>query len=171
MRKSSSTPMLLAVAGVAIGAMVLLNVVQYQNRPKTPQELAAEDEERMAKSGQPTPSPPPNRNDPAAKLVALGPDATIGPKDATKKLTLGYYWTPEVQGTPMRVYGPIEMIEKMGRSATGISIRVVNLDLPGAPKVPPGIAFNGKILAPLRPEGGFEPKMIQEVLPRIMQSQ
>lgn len=170
MRKSSSTPMLLAVAGIAIGAMVVLNIIQYENRPKTSQEILAEEQEKGATpppNGRPT--PPPAKDDAGVKLVALGPDARIGPADARKILTLGYYWTPEVQAEPMRVYGPIEMIEKMGASQ-GIAIRVVALDLPNAPKVPPGISENGKVIAQLRPEGGFEPQAIQEVLPRLMQS-
>jgi len=166
-RRPSNTPFYVAGA-IALLGIAGMNYVQYQNRPKSNAELNAEDAEREARNPKKPETPPPGANDPGAKLAALGSVGMVGSPAAPKQLTLGYHWTPEVQSNPMRVYGPVEMIAKM--NSQGVAVKVVCLDDPDAPKVPEGISFRGQSLVPLRPQGGFEPEMVQQALPRLMQS-
>lgn len=167
-RRPSNTP-LIAGAGIVLALGVGLNFAQYQARPKTQYELRdeAEAEARKAEKTPEAAPPPPAAASPSNKLVELGPDSRIGPPTAEKTVVVAYHWTPEVQAEPMRVWGPVEMLEKMAKS-NNAAIRLVNLDHPDAPKLPAGISMKGSVMVPLRPEGGFEPKLIQEAVPRMM---
>jgi len=166
-RRPSNAP-LFAGIGMILGLAAILNFAQYQARPRTQNELRdeAEAEARKNETKQ-AEAPPPAQAGPSNRLIELGPDSRLGPPTADKVFTVGYHWTPEVQGEPMRVWGPIEMLEKMAKS-NNIALRLVNLDNPDAPKVLPGISYKDRLVVPLRPEGGFEPKLIQEALPRLM---
>lgn len=172
MPNRSSAPVLIVGLVIAVGAMALLNNAQYQNRPKTMQELQAEDEAQSKAHEQEHDRKPPGAKTAVAtaadKLVELGPDTTLGPESAKKQVTIGYNWTPEVQADPMRVYGPIEMSLKMSRGE--LKVRVVNLDAPGAPAVPPGLSVDGKVVARLRPAGGFDPGEMQRAFGEAMKS-
>jgi hypothetical protein len=172
MSKRSSAPVLAAVVVVAVGGMALLNKSQYDNRPKTMQELQAEEamkappdthEADRKPAGVKTGAP-----SPGDKLIDLGPDAVVGEAKAPRTMTIGYRWSPEVQADPMRVYGPIEMVTKMSQG--GVKIRVVNLDAPGAPAVPEGLSSEGKVYVRLRPEGGFDPQEMQKAVGEAMKA-
>lgn len=166
-RRPSNAP-LFAGIGLILGLAAILNFAQYQARPRTENELReeAEAQARNGEKGQPA-APAPAQAGPGNRLIELGPDSRLGPPTADKVFTVGYHWTPEVQGDPMRVWGPIEMLEKMAKS-NNVALRLVNLDNPGAPNVPPGISYKGRLFVPLRPEGGFEPTAVQEAVPRMM---
>ncbi len=165
-RRPSNVP-LFAGIGMILGLAAVLNFAQYQARPRTESELRDEAEMEARKNAPDQEAPPPAQTGPGNRLIEIGPDSRLGPPTADKVFTVGYHWTPEVQGDPMRVWGPIEMLEKMAKS-NNVSLRLVNLDNPGAPNVPAGISFKGRLFVPLRPEGGFEPTAVQEAVPRMM---
>lgn len=167
MANRPSAPFLIVGIVIAVGAMAMLNNAQYQNRPKTPQELEAEEAAQSAKQPKPTPSAPQGPTS-ADKLVEMEPDAVVGDKGAKKTLTIGYHWTPAVQEDPMRIYGPVEMISRMASGM--VKVRVVNLDVPGAPAVPEGLSGGGKVFARLTPEGGFDPSVMQRAFGEAMKA-
>ena len=165
-RRPSNVP-LFAGIGILLALGAALNFAQYQARPKSESELREEAEMEASKKQPDQATPPPAAASPGNRLVEIGPDSRLGPPTADKVFVVGFHWTPEVQSEPMRVWGPVEMMEKMAKS-NNVALRLVNLDNPGAPNVPPGISYKGKVFVPLRPEGGFDPSVVQEALPRMM---
>ena len=141
------------VVGVGVTLLLLLGVNLMSQKLDSGNKEAddhAEEQKSSAKSdakAAPQAQPAYGGND----LVALGPNATLGQKDAPTKIVIGYEWTPAVQSNPASVYGAVEQLQKMAPNA---EIKVVNRD--EDPTAPPGISMAGKTFVPLKADGTLD---------------
>jgi|GEM_PF-2315397 hypothetical protein len=150
---ASRTPILIAVVGVAIGLLVLLNIFQQRNDPKYREQMEREAARKRAEeAAKNAPSPTPAEPGPANELVMFGEEKTLGKPGGSPKITVGWRWTPTVQGDPTKVYSAVQEIVS---AAPNASVRVVNLDAkPGA--VPEGLVVaGGGVNIPLLPDGSL----------------
>lgn len=156
-----SSPVLFIVIGVAIASLVGLNIMQQNNDPAFQEKIAREAEreaaKKAAKQNEVKTKDPKEaqeemaRQGPANELVTYGAEKMLGSSNGKHKVTIGWLWTPEVQGNPALVYNAIQMAKTELPDAT---VRVVNLDAkPGA--VPPGLAVDGTVMTGLTPDGGI----------------
>lgn len=154
---SSRTPLIIAIVVFALGGLALLNQFQYQNDPKVQekmeQERAREEAKKASDQQKDKPAAAPGRPGPEQQLASFGAEKVLGDPNGSQTVTVGWRWTPAVQGDPSKVYATITALEQAAPKA---KIRVVNLDAePGA--VPEGIGFAGKSLMPLTPDGALPP--------------
>lgn len=159
-RPKNNTPLLAVVTAASLGGIAFLNRVQYENRPKTPEELQAE-EEAKKKSAAPTapqaPSPAPGGPD----LQSVKPDFSVGAPSPEREITLGYVLSASVQGDPSGAVDALQhfsqMLEKVNNQMTlRARFRLVNVDV--VRDVPEGIWVDGHFvstfnLGTLRSEG------------------
>ena len=165
MRKPSYTvPIMIGV--LAVGGLVGMNVISLRNAPKTEAQLAAEAEEEAAKAAK-SATPDPNVAAPATvgdsdDLVMTDGAVTYGPKDSTKKIVVGYEWSPVIQSDPGKIE---EIAGLLKRAAPDASVTLVNVD--EDPSVPTGIVIGGKVVAPLGPDGTVSSTQIPNVMQAI----
>ncbi len=159
-RPSSKTPLLVAIIGFALLCLVGLNVMQSKTAPKSEQEMEAEQAKQAAeaaknapKTAQAAPLTPGGE-----QLVALGANATLGPKTAKNEVVVGWEWTPEIQSDPGRFY---QNIEEMSKAAPSVRIRVVNRD--ADPAIPLGLSQSGQVMVSPLPDGTLPPTALQTV--------
>ena len=164
-KKPSNVPIFVAL-GMGTAMLIGLNVFQYKNRPRTPEELQAEVAAAAEKAKETGAVPKPPVSPEGQEMASYDSDTWIGPPNADKVITIGYRMTPEVQAEPMSVFGPISMM--MRQKGQGIRIHLVNLDDPTVPRVEEGLSFKGKVIVPLTETGGFDPTMIQSTVPNVM---
>jgi hypothetical protein len=146
MRPKNNTPLILVIVGACLGGMVLLNRAQFENRPKSENELREEEESKAAAAPHQTQSygDAPSM---AGELLGLPPDASLGAKGANKVVTLGYSWSPEVQAEPQKAADSLKelrtYLEQAG-SRMNVRFRLVNTDVQR--DVPEGVSLEGKVL-------------------------
>jgi hypothetical protein len=91
------------------------------------------------------------RSGPANELVTYGTEKMLGSSNGKHKVTIGWIWTPEVQGDPSLVFNAIKVVQTELPDAT---VRVVNLDdEPGA--VPLGVAVDGTVMNSINDDGSI----------------
>lgn len=164
-KKPSNVPIFIAV-GVGMAMLIGLNVFQFKNRPRSPDELLAEANAAAEKAKETGAAPQPPVSPEGQEMAAYDSDTWIGPPNADKIITIGYRMTPKVQAEPMSVFGPVSMM--MRQKSQGVRIHLVNLDDPTVPRVEEGLSFKGKVMVPLTADGGFDPTMIQSTVPNVM---
>lgn len=162
-----SSPALFIAIGMALAALVILNVATMRLDPKYLEQqakLAAEKQaEAAAKAGGTNADAPPPATGSGHELVGLGPDAIIGPSTNTKhELLIGWEWTPDVQADPSKIYRAVEEIRK---AIPQLRIRVVNAD--ETPNVTRGVSLDGNLIAPMLPDGGVDGAPVMQHLQRV----
>lgn len=162
---TSRTPILVAVVGIAVALLVVLNIFQQRNDPKYQEQMAKEQarkaSEEAAKKQQE--AQPPADAGAANELAAYGAEKTLGNPSGATKVTIGWNWTPAVQGDPNKVLAAATAASKALPNA---SVRVVNLDAnPGA--VPPGVTVDGKTVVPPGPDGSLPADAVSAALPAV----
>jgi hypothetical protein len=149
MSKPSNTPAIIGVALLSIGGLVLINKASLDSRPKTQQEMEAEEQAKQTPASSTPVSQEETSKGSDSDLVVTG-DLSAASGDGKKTLTLGYSWTPEVQANPRAIEQGMTMM-KTYVAQKGMGFRTVNVD--ANPSVPDGLSIDGKQLAPL-PENG-----------------
>ncbi len=161
MKTPSRAPLIAAIV-LVLAVLAGFNALNEKFRPKTEKEIeAAQAEAAQAaaskgdKSGEaakaPTPAPSAAANPGAAtSLAQLGPDATVGAQNGANTVTIGWAWTPDVQGDPDKVSRAIDMVKK---AAPNAKIRVVNTDEVSG--VPDGVSMDGKVVVTPAADGSF----------------
>ncbi len=168
--RPSNSPVMIAVVLMAIAGLVGLNMMSNQMRPKTDQEIQAEQRERAEAAASPSPAaatPAPSAsgatgalslNDPNT-LVLAGQGNTMGAPDAPKEVVVGFSWTPEVQSDPSKVSKAVEALQKtVGPQAR---LKIVNVD--ANPEVPEGVSIGGKVIVPAQSDGVIAPGAAEAV--------
>lgn len=158
-RPKNNTPLLAVVTAAALGGIAVLNRMQYENRPKTPQELQEEEEARKRGSAPAAPPSAPPTSGP--DLQSVKPDFSVGEPTPEREVTLGYLLSPSVQGDPSGAVDALQhfsqMLEKVNNQmALRARFRLVNVDV--VRDVPEGIWVDGHFvstfnLGTLRSEG------------------
>lgn len=160
--KSPSRTLLIAGIGFAIACFVILNMVMQRLDPKYQEQMQQEAQrkaqEAQAAGGGGAAAKPQTVSTPGSpggggggnELAALGPEAVLGDKTSPREITVGWQWTPEVQGDPSKVYAAVKQMQEQMK---GMKIRVVNVD--ENPGVLPGISVAGKSVAPLKEDGSL----------------
>ena len=140
--------------GVAIAAMVMLNLMSSRLAPKGDHDdEAAAADHHDDKADKPVQAP---SSDAGNALVGLGPDATApgsapsGPF-AGKQAIVRYEWTPQVAGDPKKVYDAVTTLQK---SLPGITVKVENVDATGGDQ-PTGVFIGGKQVAAPAADGSI----------------
>ncbi|WP_394793017.1 hypothetical protein [Armatimonas sp.] len=132
MKPRSNTPILIAVVALALGAMVVMNRAQYQNRPRTEAEMKEEMEQQaenpLAKNA------PQLETKLQDELLSVPPDHEFGNPKGKRKVVVGYSWTPEVQSDPQNASDGLkkfrQMLEQMSTKLDGSThFRLVNTDI------------------------------------------
>ena len=161
MRKPSYT-VPVAVGVLAVGSLVMMNVISQKNAPKTEEQQEAEQHADEAKATPAAPAVETKTAVPVAggdELVMKDGSFDVGPATATKKIVVGYEWTPAIQADP----GAIQKIANMvQQAAPEAKISVVNVD--ENPGVPVGIQVDGKVVAPIGDDGIVPPAQISAVV-------
>jgi hypothetical protein len=153
----------IAIAVMAVAGIVFANVIASKNRPKTENELMAEaqmqaeqesknappTEDAKVPMGKPT-APMPTTLKEANDLAALGPDIVLPGGKPEKTVTVGYAWTPELQGDPSVI---ARIVEKVKAAAPDAQVRLVNVD--ETPGVAPGVSVNKTVVAPPGADGNL----------------
>jgi hypothetical protein len=154
MANAPSKTILVAGIGVALGAMLMLNVLAQRIDPKYQEKLERErmaaEAQKQAEAQQNKPPTMPQAPAPGAGLVELGEEKVLGKADAAKEIVVGYEWSPAVQADPSKVYAAVETIQK---AAPDARIRVVNVD--ANPEVKPGVSVGGKVVVIPQPDGSL----------------
>ena len=165
MAKSPSRAPLIAAVILVLAVLAGFNALNEKYRPKSEKELEAEQaqaakaaESKGGKAGSeagkaPAPIPAPSsatNAEASTSLVQLGPDTFVGDKSGKNTVTIGWAWTPDVQGDPSKVSRAIDEVKKAVPNA---QIRVVNTDEVSG--VPEGVSVNGKVVVPPSADGGF----------------
>ncbi len=158
--------MLYAVIAMALLGLVFANMALNRVRPKTTAEIneeqMAEQEKRMRDAQQNAPKTDPLSGGNTTDLVALAPDAVLGPAKVKPTITIGYKWTPVVQASPSTIENVITAITKM---APDFGVRVVDTDVVAG--VPEGVSTDGRVIVPLSGDGSIPssaaPIILQEV--------
>lgn len=158
----SRTPLIAAIIMVLL-ILAGFNALAEKYRPKSEHEMEAEAKTQQAEAakndaGKTSATPAPDSAAPqggsspeaSAALMQLGPDKTLGAKGAKKIITVGWSWTPDVQGNPNKVWAGISALQK---AAPDAQIRVVNTD--AVPDVPDGVSVNGVVVIPPVPDGSL----------------
>jgi hypothetical protein len=156
MANAPSKTILVAGIGVALGAMLMLNVLAQRIDPKYQEKVerdrqaaeAQKREQEIAKQGgKVSPLDPPVGE---GRLVELGEEKVLGKPDGKQEIIVGYEWTPAVQADPTKVFAAITAIQKAAPEA---KIRVVNVD--AKPDVSPGVTIGGKVVIVPQPDGSI----------------
>lgn len=155
--RPNNTPIIAGIVLLAIGGIVGLNIMQQKNDPTLQEKIAKDQEQEARKNQKNTPVTPPSAPETpgASEVVTWGAEKVLGKPGGSPTITVGWAWTPALQGDPGSVYTAVDMMQKTLPSA---AIRVVNLDAkPGA--VPSGIAVGGAVKMAAMPDGTFPPAM------------
>jgi hypothetical protein len=128
MKRSSSTPIFIAITAFALGGMAILNKVQYDSRPRTSAEMSEEaqkEQEKQQAEMEKQQREAALRAPAGEDLASLGAEATFGnEKSAKHKVTIGYEWTPELQADPSTLTMLVQDLKK----SSDVYLRVVNID-------------------------------------------
>ena len=163
MAKSPSRTPLIAAAILVLACLAGFNALNEKYRPKSEKEMEAEQRQAQEDAAKKAPktgaaaTPPPTpgqtgSGDPSASasLMQLGPDKVLGAKTAKTTITVGWSWTPDVQGDPNKVWGAVKALQQAVPNA---QIRVVNTDEVSG--VPDGVSIGGSVVVPPAPDGGL----------------
>ena len=168
MKPRNNTPAIVAVVGIALVGMAALNRAQFENRPRTMQETMEERDKAMASM---PPSPSASR-EPAGPLLGISEDVAIGSNEASRVVTLGYSWTPEVQAEPRKAAEALQRLQQtLNQPETSASFdvrfRLVNTDV--VRDVPEGVTCEGKHLADLNLTmlGNNVPQFTQSIMQKL----
>jgi len=158
-QKPSMVP-LIVVGGVAVAALLGINILQQNSDPAIVAEKQKEAErkasEEAAKNAPKDPAKPVAAV-PAAgadELVIWGAKKSFGVAGGKPEITVTWEWTPAVQGNPSAVFSAVEAVKKTVPNA---AITVVNHDMSGG-NAPLGIAVNGTMRLPALSDGTFPPE-------------
>ncbi|WP_309707809.1 hypothetical protein [Armatimonas sp.] len=147
MRPKNNTALLLAVVGVCLGGMVILNRAQFENRPKSENEIRQEEENKAAAAAPHQTQTYGDAPSLEGELLGLPPDASFGTKGSNKVVTLGYSWSPEVQAEPQKAVDSLKelrtYLDQVG-ARMNMRFRLVNTDVQR--EVPEGVSLDGKVL-------------------------
>lgn len=161
------TPVLVAIIGLLLGGIIVLNRTASRFAPGGPDEpretapstatpAARQESEKQTGSNATTAG--------ADALVQLPVDSTKGPTPAQRQVTFGWVWTPEVQADPAKVYQAIEAARAV--VPDDVALRIVNVDaVPGAPR---GIWVDGKPLRELPTSGALDPAQVKEDIQHVL---
>lgn len=168
MKPRNNTPAIVAVVGIALVGMAALNRAQFENRPRTMQEMMEERDKAMAS----VPPSPSAAHESAGPLLGISEDVAVGSKEASRVVTLGYSWTPEVQAEPSKAAEALQRLQKtLNRPETGgpfdVRFRLVNTDV--VRDVPEGVTCEGKHLADLNLTtlGNNVPQFTQSIMQKL----
>jgi hypothetical protein len=164
MRKPSYTAPIV-IGALALGSLVMMNVVSQKNAPKSEAQQEAEAQEASEKKAAAEPTldaSHPLRPMSSLDLVMTDGFKETGPKDAETTVVVGYEWTPGIQADPEKVQEIVKMLE---RNAPKAKVVLTNVD--ENPGVPVGIQVNGKVVAPIGEDGTVSPKEIPAVMQAV----
>lgn len=154
MANAPSKTILVAGVGVALGAMLILNVLAQRIDPayqeKVARERQAAEAQKQQENSRAGENAPPVSSVAGGRLVELGEDKILGKPDGKQEVIVGYEWTPAIQSDPTKVFAAIEAIQK---AAPDAKIRVVNVD--AKPEVSPGVTVGGKVVIVPQPDGSI----------------
>jgi len=169
-RRPNNLPIFIAVAA-AIGGVVVLNVMQQKNDPDLQEHIQEQDQKKAQEDAakktdterQKTPA-----QSAANELVTWEPDKMMGKAGGSPVITIGYVWTPDIQGDPSQIY---DVVQGVISTIPNAAVRVVDLDAkPGA--VPAGIRAGNLLDVPLGSAGEFPPgKVVSEALHSALEKQ
>lgn len=173
MQKRNS-PVVFIVAGLAVVLLVGFNVIASNNRPRSEQELQAEESRRQAEAAQKATTAGGTGGAAAAsdtmagnELALLDAETVSGNPKSPTTITIGWRWTPDVQGNPSLVYSAVEQAQKFGQNVP-IRLRIVNLDAVANGNVPEGVSVGGKTLVPLGADGGLDADATRQAMMAAM---
>ena len=136
-----------------MAGLIGLNVMSLKSTPKSDEELQAEAQEAAAaKQGSASPAAPADAGAPpgSGSLSDIGPAKLLGRVDASKEVIVGFNWTPAVQADPSKVYGVVQMLERV---APDVRIRVVDVDQ--VPAIPAGVSVGSQLMVAAQKDGSI----------------
>lgn len=150
---------LIAAIGMALAALIILNVAQNRLDPKVQQRLAEEAQMKAMEEAQKKAEAGGGGGQPAAvavggranQLPVMGTNVVIGPAQASNEITVAYEWTPTVQGNPASIAAIVDALTKQ---FPGAKVRLVNLD--AEPNYTPGVSVNGQVITGPEPDGTLD---------------
>jgi hypothetical protein len=155
--QKGSPVMLVAIIVMAVAGLVMVNVFQEKNQPKTEAQMQAEQEKQQAEeqkkqAANATPAPPVKAEGSPDDLVLQEGELKLGDSAGQHEMILAYEWTPEVQADPTQVSNIISKMKIMPK----MRIRVINAD--ASEEMTPGLYMDGKLMNanPLAPGADAE---------------
>jgi hypothetical protein len=141
--QKGSPIMLAAIIIMAMGGLVMVNIFQEKNQPKTEAQMQAEQEKLQAeeekkRATQATPAPPHEGSE--SDLVLQEGELKLGDPKGEHEMILAYEWTPEVQSDPTKLSNIISKMKTMPK----IRARVINVD--ENESMAPGLYMDGKLV-------------------------
>lgn len=149
---------LIAAIGIALAALIILNVAQNRLDPKVQERLAEEAQSKAAaeaekKAAERAAAGSGGAANPerANTLVTLGPVATFGPSAARVIVTIVWEWTPAVQGNPGAV---TDLAGQIVQEIPGVSVELVNTEQSDGRE--PGIYIQNHLAIDPEPSGVYD---------------
>ncbi|MBB6051991.1 hypothetical protein [Armatimonas rosea] len=174
MSRPNNTPLLAVVVLAALGGIAFLNRAQYESRPRSPEEIQQEEQERNKPKSQGTSSSE-AAPAPGGDLEGLQPESYVGTMAPEREVTIGYTLSPTVQGDPAQATDALrhfsEMLERVNsQTSLNTRFRLVNVDI--IRDVPEGIWLDGHYvtmfnLGTLRSEGSH---LVETIMREIKSS-
>jgi hypothetical protein len=160
--QKGSPVMLVAIIVMAIAGLIMVNIFQEKNQPKTEAQMQAEQEKQQAeadkkRAAEATPAPPVKAEGSADDLVLQEGELKLGDPKGQHEMILAYEWTPELQNDPTQLSNIISKMKTMPK----IRARVINVD--ENENMAPGLYMDGRLVNPNPLAPGADVEILQHL--------